>query len=1506
MQIVFIDGDRRRELDVRVNSPSATIDDLARALDPATERPLLVDDRPADPDFELIEAGLHEGAEVRFGAQRGGPRGPVDATPMSPWDAPTGPPLGAAAGPVDAFVPLPWDAPASGGSIGAPAARPELELVVVNGLDAGRRFPLVPGTMVVGRAPGCEIVLDDGTLSRRHATVTLSADGEVTVDDLESHNGSWVAGEPVVAPMPLGRQVPLRLGALELEVRRVVADDRPLAFDPRRHTGAAGTIPFNRPPRPAPPPPPDEVTPPKGADTGRGKVPLSLIGIITPLLFAGIMFQVMGNAQFLMFAALSPLMGIANVIDGKRKGKKSDRSEKERFARELREFRTRLVELGDEERRRRELAAPDPAEIMRRVTLPSVTLWERRPAHGDFLRLRAGVGSVPWQPPVASKASLSEPPEELTQALAEAALLDGSPVPVDLSGGGVIGIVGHRTAALGLARSLLCQATALHGPADLPVMVLARPEAAPDWDWAKWLPHTRDASGTGRLLSGDSDLSARLAESRLKAVDPRDRPSPGPGGARPVGPTLLVVVDDESLTDGRRAPTRGLLRGEGGLVAGIVIASTVDRLPAVCTTVVDMTDPDGVADLFLPQLGQRIERFVPAGMADDVARDCARALACFEDPELDLVGAGLPTSIRLLPLLDLDDCTPDAVLARWKAAGIDPRPATPVGMAESGIFTVDFVADGPHALVGGTTGSGKSELLRSMVAGLAAGVDPEHLTFVLVDFKGGSAFDECAKLPHTVGMVTDLDEHLAERALRCLEAELKYRERRLRDAGATDLPDYLRKGLPEPMPRLLVIIDEFATLKAELPQFIDALVGVAQRGRSLGVHMLLATQRPQGAISENIRANTNMRIALRVQETNDSKDVIDVPDAAAIPRTVPGRAYVRLGPGEVVAIQSALSTGARGQATTAHVDLAPFVYGPQPRPPEPESPAEVARPVDAAPGAVEADPETDLSVLVQVIGEAFARTGRPHPRRPWPDMLADDIDLDQLVDESLVGGVRSMTGGTSSVRVGSGEGGAAGTGGGSGAAMLGGAVPLAMADDPEAQAQYPLGWVPADGNMIVYGIGGSGTTTALTSTVLSLARLRSADEVHVYGFDFGAGELGALEPLPHVGGVLQAGERERQTRLIRHLRGELDRRRAMGAAAVRAEPMIVTVVDGWSAFAAEYNDLAGSAIWEAFSRVLADGPEVGLCAVIAADRANAVPSTVASLVRQKLAMQLANPSDYSNFGVRSSAVPEMVPGRALVAGTAQVVQIARPAEGAAAAAVRIAAEHAPATRPPLRVEPLATELRLADLTATADMAGRPWRIPVGMSEGTRAATGLVAYQGEHALIAGPARSGKSTALLTVAAVCRAARPDITVVSVAGPRSPLRGDPLAGEVVAPSEIGERLGPLVDAAAGAVLVLVDDAEALDDQGGILDRLSSSDNPELLFVAAGRNDGIRSGYSHWTRPLRKHKVGVLLRPDIDLDGDILGAQLPRRAPVAMVTGRGYVACAGETELVQVALPR
>ncbi|HEY8543758.1 MAG TPA: FtsK/SpoIIIE domain-containing protein, partial [Acidimicrobiales bacterium] len=1278
MQIVFDDGAGRRDLDVRVNHPTATVADLAHALghDGDAPAPLLIDGRPADADLGLREAGLHEGALVA--------------------------PAGAARRAEDVGTGRPTRT----------RREPRWELVVVNGVDAGRRWPLAPGDHVLGRDAACDITLDHDAVSRRHAQVTLDADGRATLRDLDSHNGTWLAGEAVVAPVDLPEDTPFRVGALDLELRPVLDVDRPAAVDPHRATGPAGTIAFNRPPRAAVPPPPPDLTPPAPPRDTAGKAPVSVITIVPPLLFAGVMFAVLKQPQFLLFAGLSPVMAIGNAVDSRRRGRKAQREDRERYERAVERLRRDLAARAAEERQRRRTATPDPAEIARRVALPSTSLWERRPDHADFLLLRAGLGDVPWDPPVATHPSAgpvgssplsgSRPgslPEEVAEVVDAAATLPRAAVPVDLSGGGVVGVVGERSAALALARSLVCQAAALHGPADLPVMVLADAAAGPDWDWVKWLPHTRGPSGVDRMLAAGRDLATRMVEARLDAArsSPERRARPGAAAGRAAtttaaqGPTLLLVVDDETLTAGRRAPTRNVLRGEAGPVAGIVVAASADRLPAVCTTVIEVRDADGQATLHQPQQGTRVDDFLTAGMAEDTARELARLLARYEDPELELVGAGLPTAIRLPALLDLDEPTPELIRARWKRSALDPhRLAVPIGVTEDGVFAVDLVGDGPHGLVGGTTGSGKSELLRTLVAGLAATHDPDHLTFVLIDFKGGAAFDVCGRLPHTVGLVTDLDEHLAERALRCLEAELKHRERVLRAAGAADLADLADHRRPgaEPLPRLVVIIDEFATLKAELPRFVDALVGIAQRGRSLGVHLLLATQRPQGAISDNIRANTDLRIALRVQDRSDSSDIVDVPDAAGIPRTVPGRAYVRLAPGEVVAVQTALATGVRSGEPPAPVDVAPFVYGPTPRR---AAGGPAGAPVGTHAGGPGPDGEapTDLAALVDAIGAAFAATGRPHPRRPWPDPLPAEVDLDEVVarHEALVEATGDDT-----------EAGAAARR----------TVPLALADDPDAQTQYPVGWVPEDGNLVVYGIGGSGTTTTLATLALSLAGRHTADEAHLYVVDVGARELEALAALPHVGAVITAAERERQVRLVRMLRDELARRRRMGLAGVEEQPMVVTLIDGWSPLVAEYGDVAGGPVLEALHRVFADGPEVRMYTIVAADRPNAVPASLASLVRQRLVLRLSDPTAYTAFGIRTTAVPTMVPGRALVAGTGQVVQVARPARGLVAHAAAVAARTPRPTRPAPGVETLPTAFSLTELEVGAQLAARPW------------------------------------------------------------------------------------------------------------------------------------------------------------------------------------------------------
>ncbi len=234
-------------------------------------------------------------------------------------------------------------------------------------------------------------------------------------------------------------------------------------------------------------------------------------------------------------------------------------------------------------------------------------------------------------------------------------------------------------------------------------------------------------------------------------------------------------------------------------------------------------------------------------------------------------------------------------------------------MSADGVVDVDLVRDGPHGLIAGTTGSGKSELLRTLVVSLAANASPDHVTMILVDYKGGSTFDACARLPHTVGVVTDLDDGLAERVLVSLDAEVRRRELLLRAARADDLAAY-RRTSAEPLPRLVVVIDEFASLAKELPEFLGALVSIAQRGRSLGIHLVLATQRPAGVVTDDIRANTNLRIALRLQDRADAHDVVGDAAPARFPLGSPGRAALRLGPDELVVFQAADSSSPFGDA----------------------------------------------------------------------------------------------------------------------------------------------------------------------------------------------------------------------------------------------------------------------------------------------------------------------------------------------------------------------------------------------------------------------------------------------------------------------------------------------------------------------------------------------------------------------------------------------------------------
>lgn len=1464
MRFVHRDAGVERELELRLGRPDAVVADLAAALGLAGGR-LAVDGREVPPSAPLTGSGLVMGSVVTAASQE-----PYRA------DAPGTRRYAAYAERTTAMDSRSMDDSALDTRMNAGmtsgAADLGVVLRIIGGLDAGLSVPLRPGSRVrLGRGDDAEIRVASRDVSRLHCEIEVADDGEVTVTDLGSSNGTDLNGARLTAPVHVGPddvvcaagQVPFRVlptGALG-----------PVQYgNPAREAGPGGTLPFNRAPRvaaPAPAPPVRLPEPPRRAD---GQ-PLRISGLVMPLVLAGVMVLVLKDVVYALIALFSPLIMIGTMIEDRARGRSGFRRGKREYAARLAEARAQLDARHAQQLVRRHADFPDMAELCYRAAEPGLRLWERRRGAADFLKVSAGLADLRWEPPVdRGRRGEQELDAVLAEAVAAAARLPQVPVAVDLAEGGVIGLEGDRAAALAAARSLLCQAVAESGPADVAVALFADEDRIADWDWTKWLPHGADPrAGSARYVAVGAAQSEALARSLLSESDGDAKGAAAHDGE----PVLLVVVDGAALLEGRPCFLRDLLGGGAGPVAGIVLTR---RLPALCTEVLSVA-ADGSGRLRRVATGERVDDILVTGMTRNRARTLARALARFEDPETRIEGAGLPDRVGLLPLLELQGPLDAAVAARWRSAAGTLRARAVLGVTERGVFEVDLDDDGPHALIAGTTGSGKSELLRTLIASMAVGVDPEHLTFALVDYKGGGALDECGWLPHVVGLVTDLDEQLGERALRCLEAELRYREHALRGVGMSHVREYQRlrdtqRPDLEPMPRLVVVIDEFATLVKALPEFVDALVSIAQRGRSLGMHLIMATQRPSGSVSDAIKNNVKLRLALRLESTADSQDVIDSPAAAYVGSRQWGRGFYRVSAGEVLPVQTALSTGVTPAAAAAgRVTLLPFRLTAGDR----TQPASS----DAAPRTAGQDQPSDLVRLVEAARKAAAEAGIGRPRKPWPDPLPATVAL-RALGPALCGLQTDANG-----------------------------LPaFALADDPDRQAQYPVGWDPAAGNMLIYGAVGSGASTALAALALVQAAAAPPDRLHLYVLDMGSGDLAPLEYLPHTGAYIGPAERARQIRLIRLLRRELDLRKAGGAlrGATGATPARwLVLIDNVGSLRSELEkDFAGLSVLEELERVFADGPAVGLHILATGDRAGAIPSAWAALSRQKLLLRLADPGEYSSFEIPRNAVPGYVPGRALVAATRQVVQIGYPGEQLPPAVAEVAHRWpgAPRSAYPVVLLPeriTADQLHLAG--ATAATGAEPWSIPVGFTDSNLTPAALKLYEHEHALIVGPPRSGRSSALITVAATVLAGIDPPTVVAFAPRRSPLRDLPAPVLVCTDYADLERM---LTSIAGRTLLLIDDADTVTDTLGVLDRFITRPDAGMHVIAAGRNDGIRRQYGQWTQKVRDGRCGVLLVPDHELDGDLLGVALPRQHRMAPAPGRGYLVSDGGLDGVQLAL--
>ena len=1380
-------------------------------------------------------------------------------------------------------------------------------LIVSVGPDSGQQFELSAGSYVIGRDPSSDIVLNDSYVSQHHARLTVSA-SSVELVDLNSANGLIVDGGlvPRLVVEPHHRIV---LGESTVEVRGSAIR---VQSAPEGVSGS-GTLMHNRSPRvearyggqeyPRPQVPKEHVKP-------LFPWPAMLLPVI-----AGLVAYVFTKSPYsLVMVAMAPLMMLGNQLTTRGSEKRTAKHEIGRFETQLESLERTLGAQVPIERAVRDREVPSVGIVMADALALGPLMWTRRPEHWSFLTVRLGTATMPSRNRVAPAAAqddgLPAYSERLDEVVETFRMISDVPVIDNLRSIGALGVAGGPRERADVARALLIQLLCSHSPAELVVTALVGPGSSDEYDWLKWTPHaTSPHSPFGEALLSDSQASGSATLAALEELvamrtkDDSGAPRMGPvdeaksamAAAATVGseqdeavplPVVVVLVADDAPVDRARL----VQLAERASVAGIYliwVSPSVPQLPAACRTYVDC-GPSGTAQLGLVRLGVDVTASVEGVDAESALRLARRMAPVVDGGALAEDSSDLPTNVPLTSLLGvamLD--SPSTVVERWRenasiqheASSLRSR-RTPtlralVGQAGADAMHLDLRMQGPHALVGGTTGSGKSEFLQSWVLGMAAEYSPERVTFLFVDYKGGSAFADCVELPHCVGLVTDLSPHLVRRALTSLKAELHHREHLFNAKKVKDLLELERRGDPESPPALVLVIDEFAALVGEVPEFVDGVIDIAQRGRSLGIHLIMATQRPAGVIRDNLRANTNLRIALRVADEHDSQDVIGDKIAGTFDPSLPGRGAAKTGPGRLAIFQSAYAGGwTTDEPDPVKVDITELRFGIPSQWREPESDLAEVDEVDRGP--------TDQKRLVAQFSKAATLADIPPPRRPWQPDLSEIYDLTLLRQ-------RSDT-----------------------------EIVLGVSDIPERQLQDATYFRPdEDGNLVVYGTGGSGKTVLLRTIAAAAGITPRSGPVEVYALDFAAGGLTMLEQLPHVGAVISGDDTERVARLMATLKERLEERArlfpAVNAGSIseyraltgRAdEPRILVLVDNYPAFRDQYEAVSAKSLpHDIFLQLLSEGRQLGMHVVLTADRPGTVPSAVSSSSPRRVTMRLADDQAYALLDMPRDVLSlESPPGRCMVDGVETQIAVlggSRTVSDQFTAISRLAASiertgRAPA--PPIGALPL--EVTLAELPPTVE------ELPVlGLSASTLAPIGFEP-SGLFVLAGGPG-SGRTTALTVMATSLARARPDIPRVYIGSKRSVVSRLDLWDRVLTdPEEIGtwaEEAAGFVDTEHWAIFI-----EDLPDIG------ASQAEAELtaLAKAVGRSDSFLLGEGEtssmgagWglAAAVNAGRRGMVLQPE-SFDGDSLfKTEFPRVSRGEFPPGRGFLVQGGKVVTVQ-----
>jgi S-DNA-T family DNA segregation ATPase FtsK/SpoIIIE len=1224
-------------------------------------------------------------------------------------------------------------------------------------------------------------------------------------------------------------------------------------------------------------------------------------------------------------------------VDGLRRG----------YLRYLAEIRDTARNAAHRQREALTWSHPDPDHLAI-LAEERTRVWERSVGDPDFFIVRYGLSARPLAldlvPPDTAPIDQVDPvaASALHRLVATHRTQPDLPAAVDLSSFARIEVSAKDgAAARALARAVLAQAAAFHSPEHLLIAVVATETTWPEWEWVKWLPHAQspreyDGAGPARLVTTSlSDLVPLLP------ADLADRPRFGPVDGAPALPHVIVVVDG-----GQVPPPGNHLVTEDG-----VLGVTVLDLPEGWNELDDPTRlrlhlPGDVQADGRPALSALRYREQPViGSADQLSAAAAEAFARRLTPLH--IGGGPATQDPLtgptdfMDLLGLDDVRSSDLELAWRQRPARDRLRVPIGVAEDGSpVHLDLKESaqqgiGPHGLVIGATGSGKSELLRTLVLGLAMTHSPETLNLVLVDFKGGATFAGMADLPHVSALITNLEQEitLVDRMQEALTGELIRRQELLRAAGnLTSVTQYEKAragGQPlEPLPSLFICVDEFSELLSAKPEFIDLFVAIGRLGRSLGLHLLLASQRLEEGRLRGLDSHLSYRIGLRTFSAQESRTVLGVADAYDLP-PVPGLGYLQPDPSTLVRFKAAYVSGPPPELMTEAVGarpaaaIVPFTTAPV-APPRPAGSAESSAAVRRAP----VEQRSVLEIAVQRMAEP---SDRRTAHQVWPPPLDRSDTLDSLMPDLSADPELGLVSRSWRAR---------------GDLVL----PLGTVDRPLEQRRDTL---VADlggpgGHVSIVGGPRTGKSTLARTLVTSLALTRTPAETQIYVLDFGGGTFAPLAGLPHVSGVATRAEPDVVRRVGAEVQGIVDRREAYfrrnGIDSIetyrgrrcegRADDGygdVFLVVDGWSTLRAEFETLEME-----LQELAQRGLTFGVHLVAATSRWTDFRAAVRDVFGTRLELRLGD-TDGSEVDRRLAAnVPVGRPGRGLLPtghhylgalprldGDSDPATLGRGVEHLVAA---VSEAWRGAHGPKLRLLPERIELDRVRAAASADDR----RLLVGIDERDLAPVGLDLNADPHLLVFGDGGAGKSALLRTYAhevmrtrgsgeaglvlvdyrrALVGEVADDYLVdylTSSAGPAISELADYLRSRLPGPAVTPEQLRTRSWWSGADVFVIVDDYDLVATSAGspllpLVELLPQARDVGLHVVVARRTGGAaRALYEPVVQSLRDLAApGIVLSGNPD-EGPLIGPVRPQ--PAAPGRGR-LVTRARGVEVVQVA---